>query len=315
MAVLQEEQTFIVRRANSLDDLQWVFEKATEEGWRTSAMDANNYFTAGVMQDFFIGELDGERISCVVLIKHSETCVFVGYYITVPAHRGKGYGWKTWKTAFDAFETKPDVEFQLYSVLTAYDLYLKLPVGFRPGWRAGRCEFPCARAAQCLSNFEVPSAVAKVMLCSRANFQELVAYGIDMFISSRASELILAAYLSNARESSWVAIGNKGEVLGYLIMSKTSRFPEEGYRIAPLFADSTPVARILLKKAVEYAFPKNPGSLFLDFPREINIEGANMFIKEFGGKYLFDTVFMGTKGVPDVPLKKVFGFASIEVML
>ena len=69
---------------------------------------------------------------------------------------------------------------------------------------------------------------------------------------------MLAGMLSHAQESSWVAIGNKGEVVGYLIMSKTIRFPEDGYHIAPLYADSAPIARSLLKVAVEFAAANNP---------------------------------------------------------
>jgi len=68
---------------------------------------------------------------------------------------------------------------------------------------------------------------------------------------------VLDAKLSHAQESSWVAIDNQSEVVGYLIMSKTIRFPEDGYHIAPLYADSADIARSLLKVAVEFAAPNN----------------------------------------------------------
>ena len=54
--------TFIVRRANSLDDLHWVMNQALEEGLMPLEKDAECFFSAGLTSDFFIGELNGERI-------------------------------------------------------------------------------------------------------------------------------------------------------------------------------------------------------------------------------------------------------------
>jgi len=95
------------------------------------------------------------------------------------------------------------------------------------------------------------------MPASQADFEKVFAYGADMLGTSQACKLVLAAKLSHAQESSWVTIDNHGEVVGYLIMSKTIRFPEEGYYIAPLYADSAEIARSLLKVAVEFAAPNN----------------------------------------------------------
>ena len=41
-----------------------------------------------------------------------------------------------------------------------------------------------------------------------------------MLDTSQTCKLVLAAWLSHLQESSWVAIDNTGEVVGYLIMSK-----------------------------------------------------------------------------------------------
>lgn len=308
MAVVEGEGTFSVRRATSLDDMQWVVQKGTEEGWRTRATDGNSYFMAGVTQDFFIGELNGERISCISIVRHGETLAFVGFFIAIPSFRGKGYGLKTWKAAFEHYGT--DLEFQLYSVTNMQHAYMKF--GFQPGWIARRYIFSCDRAAEGLSECKLPSSVSKILPGCEVNFDKLVAYGTDVMISSQASKSVLAAWLSSAQKSSWVAIGNEGEILGYLIMNATSRFAEEGYRIGPFFADSVPVARSLFKMAVEYATPNNPGCLFMDVPK--GTENDTMAVKELGGKHFFDCIFMGTKDIPNIPLGKVFGFPSLEVL-
>ena len=305
MAVVKDKGIFDVRRATSLDDLQWVFKMGADEGWILRAMDANSYLTTGIMQDFFIGELDGERISCVSIVRHSKTLAFVGFYFTQRPFRGKGYGMKTWKAAFE--EVGTDVEFQLHSVANVQHVYMKS--GFQPGWIVRQYAFTCDRAAESLSECQLPPAVAKILPGSQANFEKLVAYGADVAISSQVCKLLLAAWLSNAQESSWVALGKEGEVLGYLIMSGTVLFPEWSYRIAPFYADSAAIARSLLKMAVEYATPNNLKCLSLHIPPEFNIVD-----KELGGKPLFDMVFMGTEQIPKLALNKVFGFASPEIM-
>ena len=96
------------------------------------------------------------------------------------------------------------------------------------------------------------------MPASQADFEKLFAYGADMLGTSQICKLLLAVWLSHLQESSWVAIDVTGEVVGYLIMSKLTRFPEQGYCIAPFYADSVPVAHSLLKVAVEFASASNP---------------------------------------------------------
>ena len=61
-------ETFTVRKAASLDDLQWVMEMASEEGWGQHEKEAECFFSAGIASYFFIGELNGKRISCISVI-------------------------------------------------------------------------------------------------------------------------------------------------------------------------------------------------------------------------------------------------------
>ena len=111
-----------------------------------------------------------------------------------------------------------------------------------------------------------------------------------------------------------VAIGNTGEVVGYLVMSKTVRFPEDGYYTGPFFADSAPIARSLLKVAVDFAAPHNPGYIFLDIAVHLNPNGVAILENELEAKQLADVVFFGTKGIPSKPRYKIFGAASLSVM-
>ena len=152
--------------------------------------------------------------------------------------------------------------------------------GFQPGWLVRHYAVTCDQAAERLSECQLPPVVAKILPGGQVN----LAYGADVAVSSQVCKLLLASWL--AQESSWVALGKEGEVLGYLIMSETVLFSERGYRIAPFFADSAPIVRSLLKMAVEYATPNNPKCLALQIPAEFNIEAVNIVDKELGGKPL-----------------------------
>ena len=121
------------------------------------------------------------------------------------------------------------------------------------------------------------------MPASQADFEKLFAYGADMMGTSQICKLLLAAWLSHLQESSWVAIDITGEVVGYLIMSKLTCFPEQGNSIAPFYADSVPVAHSLLKVAVEFASASNlRHKVVMDILVDYNKEGVSILEKEIG---------------------------------
>ena len=146
---------------------------------------------------------------------------------------------------------------------------------------------------------QFPPFLAQIMPASQADFEKVFAYGADMLGTSQACKLVLAAMVAHAQESSWVTIDNHGEVVGYLIMSKTIRFPEVDMR-----ADSADIARSLLKVAVEFAAPINPRHIFLDMAADLNPKGVSILENELRAKKLADFVYSGTKGIPSSPSTK-----------
>jgi len=148
---------------------------------------------------------------------------------------------------------------------------------------------------------------------SQADFEKLFAYSADMLGSSHTFKLLLAAWLCHLQESSWVAIDKNGEVIGYLIMSETIRFPE-GYCIAPLYANSAGVACSLLKVAAEFASAKDPkNTLHVDIPVDFKQEFVNI-LEEVGARSILDSTFMTNKEIPSKCLSKVFGIASPNLL-
>ena len=194
------------------------------------------------------------------------------------------------------------------SVLNIKNVQMFMNLPTRPGWILRQYSLDVSLARKGLASSQFPPSLAQIVSATQADFEKVFAYSADMLGSSRVCKLMLAGMLSHAQESSWVAIGNKGEVVGYLIMSKTIRFPEDGYHIAPLYADSVPIARSLLKVAVEFAAANNPRYIFLDIAADLNPEGASILENELRAKQLADfvTLSMGAKGISSKPHYKVF---------
>ena len=159
---------------------------------------------------------------------------------------------------------------QLVSAVPTMDQYQKS--GFQPGWTMKRYAFTASRALEGLANVQLLSSVARIVPASEADFENVFTYGTDMLGRSQACKLLLAAWLSHIQESSWAALDNNtGEVVRYWIMSKTVLFSKDGYRVAPFFADSGPIARSLLSVAAEFASTNTSEQImFLDVAADFN---------------------------------------------
>ena len=174
--------------------------------------------------------------------------------------------------------------------------------------------FAASRAIESLASTQLPSSVAQILPASQADFNKLFEYSADMLGTSQVCKRLLAAWLAHLHKRSWVAIDSTGKVVGYLIMSETVRFPEEGYYIAPLFADSAPIARSLLKVAVSFASEDNPRhNILVDIPAD-NVEGVSILVNEVGAKLIGELIAMFRKEAISRNLSKVFSIASDDVL-
>ena len=306
-------RTLLIRRAKSLDDLQWVIKLATEEGFNPCKKEAECYFSAGLTPYFYIGELKGKRIGCVSLVRHGENMAFGGNLLVAKPYRKQGYGVEL----INFVEALVDLhDFRMMAVMKLKDDLQKR--GCQPGWIVKAYQFTAPRAVEGLASSKQPPSVEQILPARQADFEKLFAYGADMLGTSQTCKLLLAAWLSHMQESSWVAIDNKGEVVGYLIMSEIAGFPEKGYCIAPFFADSAPIACSLLKVAAEFASANSPCKTYcnmvMDIPVDFNPEGVSILESEIGAKPIDKIIFMSSKELPTAQLSKVFGIASTSVL-
>ena len=305
----KHQDTFVIRHAKCLDDLQWVVKLATELGFTTREKEAECYFSAGLTPCFYIGEVNGKRIGCICRVKHREEVVNGGYELVAKPYRGRGYGLKLFEFV-EALGDKSDIRVAVSTRLKDY-----LPKrGYHPGRILKVYQFTASRAMEGLASCQLPPSVAQILPASHADFEKLFAYSADMLGTSQVCKLLLTAWLAHLQKSSWVAF-DKDNIVGYLIMSDTN---PEGYFIAPFFADSAPIARSLLKAAVTFANANNPRhNIEMITPVDHNPEGVSILERDIGAKAMEERTFvcMSGKELP-IPkhLNKVFGVASTSVV-
>ena len=301
---------FIVRPARSLDDLQWMVKLTEDEGWRPRVSDAECYFTAGLVSNCFIGELNGKRISCSSLVTYGSELAFYGFYIVLKQYRGQGYGNRTWDEVEKKFDPSR-LQIGLDAVVNMASAYEKR--GYSKSWTNRRYDIEVTNGVKVLAGAEkLLSPKAIVSLTRNADIHELAVYDSKVFGAQR--ENLLAAWITVA-SGGWVVLENN-EIVGYLILRKTVRFSEEGYRAAPFFADDLTIAKVLFKAACEFVLEQDATAtqkIAVDIPVEFNTNGVQFYEHELSGESVFDTIHMTTKGVPDLPLHKVFSLASLEI--
>ena len=262
---------------------------------------------AGLTRDFYIGELNGRRICSVAQIWYGDSHIHSGYFFVEKSLRANGYGLKMFQAVYTDDITKNKF-IQGYSVINMVDFYKQFRC--QPVWSSRHYHLTTSVVKEKLSGC-LPSSVAKILPASQANFEELRAYGRDIMMgSSQTCASMLAATLGLAQESSWVAIGNKGEIVGYVIMNKTL-YPEDGYFLSPLFANDASIAQILLQTAVEFAVQDESHSRFLSLDVSMcNLEWVHILENELEAKPITDAVCMGSKGIPHRAHEKIFSHAN-----
>jgi len=83
------------RRATKAD-LYTILTWAAQEGWNPGLEDAEAFYTADP-KGFFVATVDGEPVAAISVVNHNSTYAFLGLYITRPAFRGQGIGYRLWQ--------------------------------------------------------------------------------------------------------------------------------------------------------------------------------------------------------------------------
>jgi ribosomal protein S18 acetylase RimI-like enzyme len=277
------EDSYVIRPADAAE-ISLMLDWAASEGWNPG-LDDGPAFAAVDSGGFLIGELDGEPVASISVVKYNDGFGFLGFYIVRPDKRGLGLGIRLWRAGMERMGAR---NVGLDGVVTQQANYRKS--GFKFAWNNVRYTGA--------GRFDMPKGL---ILASQAPFDELTAYDAAHFGCAR--EPFLRRWITPPAGRA-VALVEDGTVAGYGVI-RTCR---EGHKIGPLFAE-TPEAAEKLFQGLAASVAGEP--FFLDIP-EPNPE-ARALANRYQLEPVFETARMYTKGDPGILLSKIFGMTSFEL--
>ena len=196
----------------------------------------------------YFGRLNGDCISSLAALKYPGHSTFVSSFAVLEEHRGKGYGKKTWDTAWRSIDMQCTVGLDAGSHLVS--MYESL--GFRSVWNTVMAFLDPKKMNARLSNFTYAPTIRPI---NSVDVKELAAYDASVFGTSR--EKFLEKWTRSLGTQGWVVAKEPSGIAGYIVVRKvTASAAGHAHMIGPLYADDDETAKGLLKAAAETIFEK-----------------------------------------------------------
>ncbi|HEY9012886.1 MAG TPA: GNAT family N-acetyltransferase [Devosia sp.] len=274
-------------RPMSRADLDVALGWARDEGWNPGLDDAGP-FHAQDPTGFLMGWLGTVRIGCISVVKYGAEFAFLGLYIVLPAHRGKGHGKRIWDAGMASAAGRT---IGLDGVPAQQDNYRKS--GFEFAHKS-------ARWGGTLRGLVATRSYVRPV--TPDDFAAVVAFDCRHVAAPR--ELFLRAWLSPSPTRQTEGYFEDGVLRGY----GTIRRCVSGWKIGPLFAETPAIAETLLATLVT---PAGTDPVFIDVP-EPNGAAREMMMR-LGFTPAFETARMYLGPAPDLPLGTIFGTTTLEL--
>ncbi|BFM50209.1 GNAT family N-acetyltransferase [Marinomonas sp. THO17] len=276
-------------------ELDLAMKWAAQEGWNPGFHDADSYYKADP-NGFLMGYLGDEPIACISVIKYHDFFGFLGFYIVKSAYRGQGYGMQMWQAGLRYLE---GCNIGLDGVVEQQENYKKS--GFKLAY--GNIRFVGNTSDFVSANKPLASSEnIDIVPLAEMPFSILDAYDRDFFPAERSE---FTQQWITQKESRAVGVLQDGVLSGYGVI----RPSQDGFKIAPLFADTPELAERLFLHLISLV--KGNAAIFIDVPN-VN-EAAMALVMRFNMTPSFETARMYTGNVPDLPLSKTFGVTSFEI--
>ncbi len=278
-----KEDNFRVRTMTQ-KDLKLALSWAATEGWNPGINDVDNFYSADP-GGFLIGELNGEPISCISVVRYNPNFNFIGIYIVKPEYRHQGFGFKTWQEAFNLI---PDQNAALDAVLEQVNTYQKF--GFKP--------FHSHLRYQGIISGKIADNLVEL---KTINLEKICDYDRRYFPGERYNFLQQWIHQPDAQG---YGILEDDHLVGYGVIRKAT----DGYKIAPLFAETEEIAETLFQGLACYA---NGDSIYLDVPN-INFQAISL-VERYQMQSMFECVRMYTGDPPNLNWNNIFAVTSLEI--
>ena len=298
-----------MRRLKTAEEVgEIISARSAAVGFRPGALDHLSFFAVDPT-GFFVGELDGKVISSVSAVKYSDNYACFGHYNVDKLYRGKGYGFATYKAALVTLSKR--CNFAGYVVEDRVSLY-ESRYGFKSAWKSQRASVVSSQASSVLSGLpKLPGITINPV--SESQFSDLLVYDTSVHVHMRSAFIKKWLFAPNCY--SYAATNDNGSIVGYAVV-RMALIPEDGWKIGPVFADNTNIARMLYKAVFNKVACTDPtGRITIDVPfGGLPNPDALCIMNELSARQECASTLMYSNRIPsNLPLHKVFGVTTLEL--
>jgi hypothetical protein len=278
--------TISIRPMNR-SELDIAIDWAEAEGWNPGIHDADCFYAADP-NGFLIGLLNNKPAAIVSAVKYGDSYGFMGFYIVKPEFRNRNYAVRLWdaglrylgKRCIGLDSVRPDL------VSHQKPEFKPVCTNYRFKWIKDQQWTPAP----------------ELVKLSQVPFPILAAYDREVFGFSR--DFFLKCWISRPGT---IALGfmKDDKLYGYGVIREC----REGFKIGPLFADTSEFAGTLFEGLTTEV--KTGSQIYLDTP-ERNGEAVRL-AQRHGMTEVFRTTRMYNGREPIFPLQKWFGITSFEL--
>lgn len=235
----------LVIRNAKLEDLQFPIRFVVEHKWRPFGpgdyLCAYKYDPKG----FFVGEVDGEVVSHVMLISYPDHSTHCGSLMIQKEHRNKRYAEQMLKHVSKIV----DSTFTISLDSLPYMISFFESFGFSTAWENAIAMLSFEKIISKVK-LEAEGSVTMKLIKS-VDIDKLVEYDTSVFGCKR--HVLVENWIKIPGSMGWVAHDRDGKIVGYTLVRPIilNYGGEIGMNMAPLYAENNKVASALLKIAAE----------------------------------------------------------------
>jgi GNAT superfamily N-acetyltransferase len=282
----------LIVREMTKKDLKLVFNWAVRESWNPGLYEIDALYEADP-KGYYLLEIDNEPVASLAAVRYATNYAFLGLYIVAPSYRGQGYGKLLWDIVMKNLSDCSTVG--LNGVNEQIGQYEKEGFKFAHSNIRWHGNLPDSQ-----KSFEFPEK--NISLSKPTSLTSFIDYDARLFPAPRAS--FLSKWLTMPHSHALGAMEN-GELCGYGVISKVN----DGYKIAPLVADNSIIAKKIYTALCQCVGTKAP--VYIDTPA--NNPEAILLMEKFGLEKKFETFRMYKGQIISTDNEKWFGLTSLEI--
>ncbi|MCX8521213.1 MAG: GNAT family N-acetyltransferase [Rhodoferax sp.] len=274
-------------RAMRQDELTTGLDWAAAEGWNPGLHDAASFYATDP-DGFLLAQFQGQPVGMVSAVRYGSRFGFIGFYIVLPAFRGRGHGLALWNAAITRLQGR----------LVGLDGVVAQQANYR---KSGFVLAHNNMRMQGLARSVRPTQPGMVPL-AQVDWHTLLRYDSSVYPCERARFL---QHWIQQRGSIALAYMPGASLQGFGVI----RPCRVGYKIGPLFADDGSSARHILNALLASIGPGTQVQIDITSQHE----QARELTHSLGFDPVFETARMYTGPAPPYPLERQFGITTFEL--